>query len=259
MPKRFIDTELWTRPWYQDLPPVEKLAFRYLLDSCDNVGVWKPNYKLAEFQIGAAVDWEALRLAANGNIEVLENGKWWLVDFCAFQYGQLRESCTPRRSYFKLLAKHGLLERVPSTLKDKDKDKELDKDKEKDKDKETEPAVKRLVDTYFDTYVARTKEKPTVTGRWGRAFKTWLRCHTEDDIRRVIAYFFAYDKRTLFGFDKFQTAFDNLAPAALGHKPRAGPAGEGWECPHCGERNRHTGSRCLRCKEDRDDPVEEEA
>ncbi len=118
-----------------------------------------------------------------------------------------------------------------------------------------DPAVKRLVDTYHDAYFAKTKEKPTVSGRWGRAFKGWLRAHSEEDIRKVIAYFFAYDKRTLFGFDKFQTAFDNLAPAALGHSLRAGSAQKSWICPHCGEDklNTHTGSRCMRCRRDRDD------
>ena len=253
MPKRFIDTELWTRQWYQDLPPVGKLAFRYLLDSCDNVGVWKPNFKLAEFQIGAPIDWEGLRAAANGNIEVLPSGKWWLVDFCAFQYGKLRESCAPHRSYVKLLEKHGLYERVLGTLKDKEKDKDLDKDKEKEKDK-TEPAIPRLITAYHDAYVERTKEKPTVAGgRWGEAFKRWLRLHSEDNIRKVIAYFFAYDKRTMFGFDKFQYAFDNLLPGALGRRAPPGPAGAGWKCPHCGYVNRQTGSVCFRCHKDRDD------
>ncbi len=117
-----------------------------------------------------------------------------------------------------------------------------------------EPAVKRLVDAYHDAYLAKTKEKPTVSGRWGRAFKGWLRAHSEEQIRKVIAYFFAYDKRTLFGFDKFQTAFDNLAPAALGHAPRAGPTGvPSWKCPHCGYWNTQTGSVCYKCHRDRDD------
>jgi len=256
MAKRFIDTELWTRQWYQDLPPIQKLAFRYLLDNCDNVGVWKPNPKLAEFQIGAPVDWEGLCEAANGNIEILPSGKWLLVDFCAFQYGKLRENCAPHRSYMKLLEKHGLHERVLGTLKDKDKEKDIDKDIEKDKEKEKDPAIKRLVDNYYNAYLARTKERPTVSGgRWGMAFKNWLRNHSEEDIRKVTSYFFAYSKRTQFGFDKFQRAFDNLAPAALGHALRAGPAG--WKCPHCGETNTHNDSRCMKCRKDRDDPVEE--
>lgn len=32
----------------------------------------------------------------------------------------------------------------------------------------------------------------------------------------------------------------------------------GWKCPHCGEVNMHTGSLCMKCRKDRDDPVEEE-
>jgi len=265
MAKRLHDTGLWIKQWFRILSPAEKCAFLYLLNACDGAGVWDPDYEAAEFIIGDKVNWEELPGKTKNNIEVLDNGKWWLVDFVTFQCGELRESCAPHKSYIALLKKHGLYERVAKDLgnpyvrvqeREEEKEKELELDKDKEKDKEKDPAVKRLVDNYHDAYLAKTREKPTVSGRWGRAFKTWLRGHSEEDIRKVIAYFFAYSKRTQFGFDKFQTAFDNLAPAALGHAPRAGPTG--WKCPHCGETNTHNDSRCMKCRKDRDDPVEEE-
>lgn len=235
MSKRFIDSDLWTRDWFMQLAPAEKCAFMYLTTQCDAVGVWKPNRKLAEYQIGAPVDWDALLATANGNIEVLPNGKWWLVDFVHFQYGHLRDSCAPHKAYKKLLERHGLAgrERLPSSLQEKEKELEKDKDKEKEKDKTPDARIPGLIRYYATKYEQRTTEKPTVSGQWGAQFKRWLRNHGDDDIRRVIDYFFAYEKRTLFGFGKFVTAFDSLLPGATGHQARASPYSKA-RCPHCG-------------------------
>lgn len=114
MAKRFIDTSIWNKQWYRKLGAAEKVAWLYLLTSCDAVGVWDADLELAEFSIGSKVDWEALRTAANGNIEVLDNGKWWVVDFCKYQHGDLmsHKNSAPIRCYLSLLSKHGLIERV---------------------------------------------------------------------------------------------------------------------------------------------------
>lgn len=143
MSKRFIDTELFSRDWFMALSPAQKCAFFYILTRCDAVGVWKPNLKLAEYQIGSGVDWEALRADANGNIRVLPNGKWWLADFCHFQYGALSAECRPHQSYLALLSKHGLLRRVTKgygrgslTPKEKEKDKDKEQEREKEREKE---------------------------------------------------------------------------------------------------------------------------
>jgi len=113
MSKRFTDTGIWVdKPWFIELTPAEKCAWFFIKDRCDNVGVWKPNYKMAELVIGEKIDWTGFLERVNGNIEVLENGKWWLPDFCEFQYGKLNETCRPHQSYILLLEKHGLLEMV---------------------------------------------------------------------------------------------------------------------------------------------------
>jgi len=137
--KRFFDTGIWAKAWFRELSPVEKVAWFYILTNCDAVGVWDADKKLAEFCIGDPVDWEGLKRAANGNIEVLDNSKWFLVDFCNFQYGKLREECRPHAYYLSLLEHHGLKERVSKgypkgihTLKEKEKDIEKDIEKEKD-------------------------------------------------------------------------------------------------------------------------------
>jgi hypothetical protein len=134
MAKRFRDTEIWAKPWFRKMPPVLKCAWDYLLDRCDAVGVWVPDFEAAEFHIGEGVDWEALRAAAGWNIETLSNGKWVVSDFCAFQYGELREGCIPHRSYLSLLRKHGIKGYPKGIHTLQEKEKELDKEKEKDKE-----------------------------------------------------------------------------------------------------------------------------
>jgi len=137
MGKRFIDTKLMQKEWYMDLTTTEKAAWLYLLCECDAVGVWKPNFRLADFCIGEAVDWEGLLKSTNGNIQVLENGKWFLVDFCDFQYGELKATCKPHASYISLLKKHGLFgtlykgfEYPLNRVQEKEKELELEKEEE---------------------------------------------------------------------------------------------------------------------------------
>ena len=144
MPKRFADTELWSKEWFMNLAPAEKCAFQYIAAKCDNVGVWSPNYRLAEFVIGSEIAWLELPEKINSNVVILDSGKWWLTDFCRFQYGDLTPDCRPHKSYIELLKKHGLwdaflkgIDRVSVPLaKGTRKGKELDKDKEKEQEKE---------------------------------------------------------------------------------------------------------------------------
>ena len=112
MSKRFTDTALWEKEWFAGLSPVEKCAWFYIKDRCDPVGVWEPSFNIANFYLGEKLDWDAFREKCNGNINVLANGKWWLVDFCRYQYGELDENskAPPVISYIKLLKKHGLWE-----------------------------------------------------------------------------------------------------------------------------------------------------
>lgn len=108
MPKRFIDSSIWEIEWFQMLPPEQKLAFIFMFTKCDSVGVWNPNKSLAEFLIGEKVDWRKFLEEVNGNVKVLPDGKWYMPDFCDFQYGKLTEKCPPHRTYIALLKKHGL-------------------------------------------------------------------------------------------------------------------------------------------------------
>src|SRR3990167_2181446 len=86
MKKIFTDSDIYEDVWFRDLPPEYKLLWEYICRRCQ-YGIWKPDFKLAEFMIGGKLDEKtALDLLNNGKarIEVLKNGCWFVVDFCQF-------------------------------------------------------------------------------------------------------------------------------------------------------------------------------
>jgi hypothetical protein len=140
MPKRFRDTGLWDKDWYVALTCAERCAFDYALSRCDAVGVWAPAPVIASKIIGDKVDWEVLPGKTNKNIKVLENGKWWFVDFCKFQYGSIKRVTDSKvqKHLCSLLDEHGLWDAylstvvstvdstVGSTVQEEEEEKELD-------------------------------------------------------------------------------------------------------------------------------------
>lgn len=140
MAKRFTDSTKWSDIWFSELDTEQKLAYIYILDSCDQVGVWHPNFKLADFQLGFITDWNKFkRTLSDSRVFVMPNGNWWIKKFCGFQYGTLSEvSKSPTIIFYvNLLKKHSLwipyIEGI-DTPKEKDKDKDKGKDKEKGHD-----------------------------------------------------------------------------------------------------------------------------
>ncbi len=170
MPKRYTDTEKWKKRWFRELSTAEKSAWFYITEQCDNVGVWDADFEVAEFIIGEEINWDDFVKKTNGNIEILECGKWFLIDYCMFQHTDISpdSKSKPVISYIKLLKKHNLYERVIKTftkpfespskgLKEKEKEKERVKEEVKAKEeiKEYQPQVKmtekqygKLIDDY---------------------------------------------------------------------------------------------------------------
>jgi len=194
MSKRFTDTEIWSKLWFQELTPIEKAFWFYLKDNCNNIGVWDVNYRLAEFQLGGKLNWEALPEKFNSNIVLLNERKWWLVDFCTFQYKELSENSTskPIESYIKQLKKYKLWEKYKEkskgyvkgidTLQEKDKEKDKEKEKEKEKEKDKEKAINIL--GYYKTLTGKTritKLPPELTARLKDGA-------TVEDCKKIILY-----------------------------------------------------------------------
>lgn len=175
------------------LSPKMKLLWIYILDRCNNAGIWKVNLDLASYQIGDQITKEEMLTAFGSRIELLkqktEDGdeKVWIKKFVNFQCkGPLSDSCGPHKGIMRELEAEGLLDRPEVSLSKgnarvsqplskgkaslQEKDKEKEKDKEEDKEKET---ARKVIDylnaktgssfTYCDSnltvIIARMKPK----------------------------------------------------------------------------------------------------
>ena len=182
MKKRFTDIDIWKKPWFRKLTTQEKLTWYYIKDDCDNVGVWEPDFDIAEIRIGSKIDWDEFVNKCNGNIEILSNGKYFLNDFCIFQYGILSEESRskPIQSYITMLKKHHLFKgyvKVMERLKDKDKDKEKEKEKEirkyADNVRMAEGEYNKLLSNYGKKQVDRMVQKlDNYKGSNGKKYKS---------------------------------------------------------------------------------------
>jgi len=89
--------------------------------------------------------------------------------------------------------------------------------------------IKYLIDFFFTSYKERTDRQPTVSGAWGKGFQRLLVHNTEDEIRAVISFFFAYRDRTQFSFTTFLAKYDNLSPMALRSLKKVDAGTTTWE------------------------------
>ena len=139
MAKRFIDTELWQKEWFQDLSIENKLLLKYIFENCDCAGVWNSNYRLASFILGVQVNQDDIKKIneKKQQFDILSNGDIFVIDFIKFQYGTLSENCKPHKPVIEKLKKYGLFERVSKgfpkgfqTLEEKEQEQYKEKDKE---------------------------------------------------------------------------------------------------------------------------------
>jgi hypothetical protein len=52
MAKRYTDSEKWKKDFIKTLPAEYKLFWLYLLDECDNAGIWHVELDIAEMRLG---------------------------------------------------------------------------------------------------------------------------------------------------------------------------------------------------------------
>jgi hypothetical protein len=182
--KRFHDADKWEKSWFRKLSPSEKCAWDFISSRCDNVGVWDADTEAAEYFIGKKIDWAALPGKCNGNIKVMDNGKWWLVDFCRFQFPVLEDGTTsrPLLSYIALLKKHGLWELYLNPSKGLDNGMNTVQDKEKDKDKDKdiililgEQKNVKILQRHYDSLVADLGEP--IVKKWVEELSIALATH----------------------------------------------------------------------------------
>lgn len=140
MGKRFTETTKWSDPWFRKLGPAEKCAWGWMLDNCDLAGVIDIDRDLAEFQIGAEVDWDGMIDDSDGRLVRLDSGKVWIAKFVAFQNKKLDPNSNSNavQAVIEALHKHSLWQ---DYLKGTQKGPCRDQGKGKGKGKGTEGGV----------------------------------------------------------------------------------------------------------------------
>lgn len=143
MVKRFCDTDLWQKEWFQELCLKHKVLLKYIFENCDCAGVWNINFRLASFIIGESVTIDDIHYinSIKKQFEIIDNKNIFVIDFINFQYGTLSENCKPHKSIIEKLKKYHLYERVSKgypkgieTLEEKEKEKDNIQEKDKEKD-----------------------------------------------------------------------------------------------------------------------------
>ena len=149
--KRLTDAEKWKDPFFENLTNDFKLIWLYLLDDCDNAGIWSKSIKRLNFNCDTNITEDEL-FEVFGNRVIPINSEICIIPkFLTFQYGdKLSTSKSPAIvSARNKLEMRGIdVKSIPylysndtlpidyqysiETDKDKDKDKEKDKDKVKD-------------------------------------------------------------------------------------------------------------------------------
>lgn len=187
--KRFTDNTKWySNYWFRKLPPEYKLFWLYILDCCDQVGVWEIDYEHYEFVSGVHIDLNGIKEYFGDRLKFFDN-KLWIQGFIQFQYGELVDSPhnKPHKAYLQLLKKHNLLkDYTKSTDSLSDRLQEKEKEKEKEKDKEIKGGVGVKIEV---------AEKVTLTQKEIETLKEKLGSRYEEAIEKLSAYKQAHNKK----------------------------------------------------------------
>mgnify|MGYP003134634459 CR=1 FL=1 len=106
MAKRFTDTGLYDKEWFQELELKDKLFWEYITKKCDHAGIWDVNIRMAGYIIGAEFEKEVLLKIFRHRIIVIDNDKWFIPKFLEFQYGnELNENNRVHKSAISRLNK----------------------------------------------------------------------------------------------------------------------------------------------------------
>jgi hypothetical protein len=88
MAKRFTDNEKWQDNWFTDLTNDQKIIWIYLLDHCDNAGLWKVNIKNLNYFCSTNISVEEVISIFKNRLTQVKEDLFLINKFCLFQYGQ---------------------------------------------------------------------------------------------------------------------------------------------------------------------------
>ena len=150
MTKRFCDTEIWNKNWFQNLPIKQKLLTKFIFDNCDCAGIYEISWKLLKVYFDEEITKEDFQQIKQ--VKFLSEDIIFIEDFVLFQCSikslyELDLNNNAHKGIIKRLEKYNLLQapNVPLTSPSlgahsgaQEKEKEKEKDKDKDKEKEIE-------------------------------------------------------------------------------------------------------------------------
>lgn len=87
MAKRFTDNEKWQDNWFTDLTNDQKIIWIYLLDHCDNAGLWKVNIKNLNYFCSTNISVEGVISIFKNRLTQVKEDLFLINKFCLFQYG----------------------------------------------------------------------------------------------------------------------------------------------------------------------------
>ena len=85
--KRMTDAEKWKDPFFENLPNDYKLIWLYLLDDCDNAGLWSNSIRRLNFHCNTNITEEELFTLFKDRLIPLNNDISIIPKFLIFQYG----------------------------------------------------------------------------------------------------------------------------------------------------------------------------
>ena len=75
MAKRFMDTDLWNKKWFRELPVRLKIVWFYLINKCNHAGIWECDIDLLSFQIGENYTLKEILEAFGDNLKEIGDNK----------------------------------------------------------------------------------------------------------------------------------------------------------------------------------------
>ena len=112
MAKRFTDTGLYEKAWFQELPNQYKLFWEYITKKCDNAGIWSINFGMVSYIFNGLElkEGEVLDIF-NGRIVKIDEDKFFIPKFIKLQQKgtELNNSNLAHRQIIKLLDENSLL------------------------------------------------------------------------------------------------------------------------------------------------------
>jgi hypothetical protein len=118
--KRWTDTEKWKKVWFSELEPEAKLAWLYILDECDNAGIWPANFRRMSADLGFQVDRSRFDAWFRDRTFQVGQEKYFLPSFIPFQQKATPDKLNPsnhaHKKILEILDGEGLLGRSPEGL-----------------------------------------------------------------------------------------------------------------------------------------------